>query len=307
MFFINPRKRNIQKVFGIKNEIDLSHADFFYGIDYKTLVKYIEQSNEMWNNRSISHLIAFLLEEDLSNKILNDSDLKNKIIQKHTELIHSGLYDIWNNEFSFHQKEKTAVSELVGFLVDNFMKKQPVFSKIKLISIKQYFSYQLDFNKIECFELKDDNFRQHIRMIAIHDTFLFFQEISNHYYQEKIDFNNNFENYDFSIGFENNLRKAINNYDLFKNKMIEKPIEAFTKNNQTTKTMLNIGPFIDFKSLYGMAIFINMPEYVDDYIICVSRKTATSPSDELYLSVYDINKHADADFGIYEEIVSKLS
>lgn len=307
MLFLNRRKSKIKKLFNLEDEIDLSHGKFSYSINYRTLIHYIEQTNNLWDSKTIGELIAFILEQDLNIKSKENPTLLKSISDEHSNLISSGVMDIWNNEVFYHNKNLIAISEVVSVVLDKFTKNNPVFSGTDLVSIKLYLGFKIELNQVSYKQLHDDYFKQYVRNVEVFKTYQFFKDLSFSYYNQFLDANKDYSKYDFKISFESNMKKVIVNYNEFKENMKSKPLPVLSKNNPNNKIEINVGKYIDFKSLYSLALFVNVPEYKDDFIISISKKVNTESVDDLFLTVYDINNRSDASIDDYSKIINFLS
>lgn len=303
-FFSNPRKK-LRKFLETDDLIDLSDIDYEMYISFDTLMDYIEEIPNPNQQLIVAEVLSIIFEQSFVKKMENEESRKD-LLNLHQKLISKGIFDIWNNELFYSQQDFTVCRECAAYLTDLILKKHYILTRLSVLDLQLYLSKQIDPNKMKVYDIKEDFFVQRLRVSDLYDTVDFLDELSFFNYDEKVECDKSYKFYNFNISFEDNLKKAISNYDNIKNKLIKSTVDIYTDSSRMKKENLDIGKYIDFRSLYSEALFLNIPDYSNKYLISLSKSEYSRSAKELHLNVFDVENHKNADDNIYKMIIDKI-
>lgn len=305
MFFFKSRKNKLKDFLKIEDIIDLSKDNYNLFISYETLIEYIKEVPKQNKKITIAEIVEIIVEHNFSEKILNNNG-KNELFSLHQSLISKGEFDIWNNELFYSQQDYTVSRECSAYITDSFLKEYNIFSRISVFDIQSYLDKDIDIDKIKIYDIKDSYFSQKLRVSDIYDTAEFLDEFTYFNCNEKVSIDKEFSKYNFKTSFEDNLKEAILNYDKIKEQIKNNTFDIYTNKSRMKKEKINIGKFVDFKSLYSEALFLNVPNFSDRYLVSLNKNEQGNSAKELHINIFDTETKNDAEKDIYQELISKI-
>lgn len=306
--FFNSKKNKVKKALGLGNHIYFYNNEFDLYVNYRTFINHIKKSEDIYKEETtvLEYFIPFINAH--FEQLRNDPFVSNKIVELHQTLISNGVFDIWNNEIFFLQRETTAMIDVLAHVLDTFSQKNKTLSNMSFNDLRDYLNGNCEFNEIKVFDIKSDTYKQKLRLSMIHETVDFLSEVSTRFFSNNVIVSDSYSHYDFKTSFEDNLKHAINNYDEVHSLINEQSLKVFIKGHPDSDFQENvyIGRFLDCKSLCEKGFFLNINDIDERYYISILKTNHYNEELKLSLCVFDSEKKAFADEKIIQQVLEIL-
>lgn len=306
--FFNSKKNKIKKILGLGDSIYFYKNEFELYVDYNSFIEHIKNSKDVHKEdfTVLEHFIPFINAQ--FEQLKNEPVVINKIMALHQTLISNGVFDIWNNEIFYHQRKSTAMTDVLAHVLDTFSQKEKALSNMSFNNLRDYLNGNCDFTEIKVFDVKNDTYKQQLRLSAVYETINFLSMVSERFFSDNVVLSESYVHYDFKRSFVENLKLAMNNYDEINLLINEKSLIVSIEGNSDPDFQENvyIGRFLDQKSLHGNGFFLNIDDVDDRYYTSVFKTNYNDEEIKLSLCVFDSEKKALADEKIIQQVLEIL-
>lgn len=294
--YFNSKEKLIKKM-NLNETIVFGYGDISLNMMIFDFLDTICEKANKNNFNTVADVVEYQLSIYIDKNIKIDNILRGKIIDAHTSLILSHELDNWNNELFYHDRIQMASQDLVAHIKDKFIEKFSFFARMNILDIKRYLNKEIKLNEISIYEKEVVSCKSKLRLKQMSN----YLDFSEFFTDKKYTINEDYYDYDFSLSFEENLINATDNYNEIKKDLINAKIELKLNINEREYSKVNIGSYIDFKSLNENSFYLMIEGLESKYSVQIYRML-----DDYLLMIYDHENQKDAKEELYRLVFNKI-